>query len=165
MIVRSSNAALAISSARKDQVSARVVVFRAIFAIAGFFTQITVAAAGPEDVVQAQLDAYNARDLNAFLATYAPDAQLFEHPSKLLASGLDQLRERYAARFAEPNLHAQVMKRIVMGSTVVDHELVTRTFPEGTGSLEAIAIYEVQGSLITRVWLVSGARFPDPKAK
>jgi putative hydrolase of HD superfamily len=163
MIASSSMAPAAVSLARKCQISARDYLFGTLVAIAGLFPQITVAAAGPEDIVQAQLEAYNARDLNAFLATYSPDAQLFEHPAKPLASGLDQLRERYAARFAEPNLHAQVMKRIVMGSIVVDHELVTRTFSEGTGTSEAIAIYEVQESLITRVWFVFGAPVLDRK--
>jgi hypothetical protein len=57
-------------------------------------------------VVQRQLDAYNARDVDALLAIYAPDAQMFEHPSKLLASGAAQLHERFTARFQEPNLHA-----------------------------------------------------------
>ncbi len=131
--------------------------------IAGLVTLSAESATGPEAVVQAQLDAYNARDLSAFLATYAEDAQLFEHPSKLLASGVAQLSERYAARFAEPNLHAVVIKRIVMGNFVIDHETVTRTFPEGTGVQDAIAMYEVQGTLITRVWFVFGAKTLDPK--
>jgi hypothetical protein len=131
--------------------------------LAGFLAHPAASATGPEAVVQAQLAAYNARDLNAFLATYADDAQLFEHPSKLLAGGLAQLRERYAARFAEPNLHAVVVKRIVMGDYVIDHETVTRTFPEGTGTQDAIAMYEVQGMHITRVWFVFGARTLDPK--
>ena len=65
--------------------------------MAGFWGCPAVAATGPEAVVQAQLEAYNARDLDAFLATYAENAELYEHPSKLLASGMAQLRERYAA--------------------------------------------------------------------
>jgi len=69
-------------------------------AVAGLVAHSAAHAATPEVVVEAQLAAYNARDLNAFLATYAKDAQLFEHPATLLASGADQLRERYAARFA-----------------------------------------------------------------
>jgi len=32
----------------------------------------------PEEIVQQQLDAYNARDIDAILATYAEDAQQFE---------------------------------------------------------------------------------------
>lgn len=132
--------------------------------LASLFAHPAASTTGPEAVVQAQLAAYNARDLDAFLATYAGDAQLFEHPSKLLASGGAQMRERYAARFAEPNLHAVVVKRIVMGNFVIDHERITRTFPEGTGVQDAIAMYEVQGTLITRVWFIFGAKTLDRPA-
>ena len=120
--------------------------------------------AAPEAIVQAQLEAYNARDLGGFLATYAENAELFEHPSKLLASGVAQLRERYAARFAEPNLHARVIQRIVMGNIVIDHERVTRTFPTGTGTVDAIAMYEVEGRRIRRVWFVFGEPVLEPTA-
>ena len=111
----------------------------------------------PEAIVQQQLDAYNARDLDALLAIYAEDAQQFEHPAKLLASGPAQLRERFAARFKEPNLHALLLKRIVAGNMVIDHEQVTRTFPEGTGKIELVAIYEVQNGRIAKAWFISGA--------
>jgi ketosteroid isomerase-like protein len=45
----------------------------------------------PAAVVQRQLDAYNARDINRLMATYAEDAQQFEHPDTLLADGEAQL--------------------------------------------------------------------------
>jgi hypothetical protein len=38
-------------------------------------------------VVQAQLDAYNAKDIEALLRTYAPDAQHFTLHGGLLAQG------------------------------------------------------------------------------
>ncbi len=44
----------------------------------------------PEAVVQRQLDAFNARDIDALMATYADDIELFEHPAKLLAAGAAQ---------------------------------------------------------------------------
>jgi len=78
--------------------------------------------ADSETVVQKQLDAFNSRDVEALLSVYAEDAQLFEHPSKLLASGSAELRKRYTARFQEPNLHATLLERIVAGAIVVDHE-------------------------------------------
>jgi hypothetical protein len=96
-----------------------------------------------DTIVQRQLDAYNARDIDALLATYAPDARQFEHPGKLLATGAAEMRERMAARFAEPNLHARLLRRVVMGNIVIDHEEVTRTFPEGAGRVDMVAIYEV----------------------
>lgn len=115
----------------------------------------------PASVVQRQLDAYNAHDIDALLATYAADAELFEHPSKLLASGSEALGERFAIRFREPNLHATLLGRTVMGSMVIDHEEVARTFPEGPGKVRVIMIYEVQHGVITKAWTMVGGMTLD----
>ena len=116
-----------------------------------------------EAVVQRQLNAYNARDIEALMATYAEDAQQFEHPSKLLASGSAEIRERFLGRFKEPNLHAQLLNRIVAGNMVIDHEQVTRTFPEGTGKIDLVAMYEVQNGKIAKAWFIFGAKTMDAK--
>lgn len=97
----------------------------------------------PAAVVQRQLDAYNARDVAALLATYAPDARQYAHPGTLLASGAAEIGARMAVRFGEPNLHARLLQRVVMGNIVIDHELVTRTFADGPGTVDMVAIYEV----------------------
>ena len=123
-----------------------------------------VAAPTPEAVVQAQLEAYNARDLDAFAATYADDVQLFQLPDKLLTSGLAQLREHYAKLFRDTRLHAEVVNRMVMGQTVVDHERVRLTLPEGAGTVEAIAIYEVANGKIAKVWFRRGETKLDTAA-
>ena len=118
-----------------------------------------------ESVVQRQLDAYNARDLDGLMATYADDALQFEYPATLLASGAAQIRERFALRFKEPNLHARLLRRIVVGSIVIDHEEVARTFPEGTGNLELVAIYEVRDGRIATARFINGARKLDGTTK
>jgi hypothetical protein len=102
----------------------------------------------PEAVVQRQLDAYNARDLDALLATYAPDARQYELPGKLLATGPAEMGPRLALRFQEPNLHARLLQRAVMGNIVIDYEEISRTFPEGPGKVDLVAIYEVTGGRI-----------------
>ena len=111
----------------------------------------------PDAVVQRQLDAYNARDVEGWLATYALDAKQYEHPGKLLASGHAEIRARAAARFTEPNLHARLIHRTVVGSVVVDHEDVTRTFPEGPGHVQLICVYVVERGLIQSASFVFGA--------
>ena len=111
----------------------------------------------PEAVVQRQLEAYNARDIDALIAIYAADAQMFEHRAKLIASGSSALRECFLTRFTEPNLYAQLLKRVVMENRVIDHERVTRTFPDGPGSVELVMIYEVQNEKIARAWVIAGA--------
>lgn len=112
----------------------------------------------PEAVVQRQLDAYNARDIDKLIATYAEDAQQFEHPNTLLADGAEQIRERSIVRFREANLHAHLLKRIVSGDVVIDHERVARTFPEGEGTIELVAIYKVSGGRISKAWFISGTK-------
>lgn len=111
----------------------------------------------PEAVVQRQLDAYNAKDLNAWLATYAPDATQYEHPATLLARGHAEIRARMQARFSEPNLHARLISRYVMGKLVVDHEVVTRNSSAGSGTVELVCIYDVECGLIQSASFASGA--------
>jgi len=110
----------------------------------------------PESIVQRQLDAYNARDVDALLATYAEDVQQFEYPDTLLCNGAAALRERMTARLSDPLLHARLINRITMGQTVIDHEEVTRTFPDGVGKIELVAIYEVRDGKISTARFISG---------
>ncbi|VEI19238.1 Uncharacterized conserved protein [Serratia plymuthica] len=110
----------------------------------------------PEEVVQQQLDAYNARDIDAFMAYWAEDAQYYEHPDTLLASGKAEIRERHIARFREPSLYGERVKRMVLGSMVIDQEVVTRNFPQGRGKMDVIAIYEVEQGKILKAWFKVG---------
>jgi hypothetical protein len=109
-----------------------------------------------ERIVQRQLDAYNARDIDAFMAVWTDDAQCFEHPSKPLARGAAEIRARHAARFKEANLHTRLVQRMAVGNTVIDREVVTRTFPEGPGTIDVIAIYDVAHGKIATAWFVFG---------
>ncbi|HEX7272648.1 MAG TPA: nuclear transport factor 2 family protein, partial [Casimicrobiaceae bacterium] len=76
--------------------------------------------AKPEDSVQRQLDAYNARDLERFLAEYSDDVQVFRPPTiEPVLSGKKAFGEHYAKnRFTLPNLHARLVNRIVSGHIV-----------------------------------------------
>jgi putative hydrolase of HD superfamily len=111
----------------------------------------------PLAVVQAQLDAFNAKDIDALMRSYAPDAEQFALHGERLASGHEELRPRYLARFTEPDLHARLLSRTVMGNFVTDLELITRNFPEGLGTLEMLCIYEVIDGRIRRASFAPGA--------
>jgi len=43
---------------------------------------------------------------------------------------------RYQERFLEPDLHARLLSRSVLGNFVTDLEIVTRNFPECRGTVE-----------------------------
>jgi putative hydrolase of HD superfamily len=113
------------------------------------------------NVVQAQLDAYNAKDIDALLATYAQDAEQFILHGERLAKGHEEMRSRFLVRFAEPDLYARLVSRTAMAGVVVDFEIVTRNFPEGRGSLEMLCIYEVVDGHIRMASFVVGEKRLD----
>lgn len=115
----------------------------------------------PEQVVQAQLDAYNARDLDALLAYYAVDACMYAYPATLVAQGHAAIRARMTQRFAEPDLHARLLRRVVLGGVVIDDEIVTRNFPEGRGSMSMTMIYRVADGHIIDASVIAGTPVLD----
>lgn len=119
----------------------------------------------PADVAQGQLDAYNARDIDTFMTFWDENAQIFEHPSTLLADGAAQIRARHLARFQEPDLHGELLGRVVVGNTVMDHERVRRNFGEGVGFLKVVGIYEIAGGRIRRAWFISGEKTLDAEVR
>lgn len=111
-------------------------------------------APNPEWVVQGQLEAYNARDVDRFLSFYAQDVEVRGLPSgDAMLSGVGQMRGRYAGLFAEnPELHCNLLNRTVQGPIVVDHELVTGV--RGRPRIRAMAMYEVLDGLIRKIWFM-----------
>jgi len=109
-----------------------------------------------ERPVQRQLDAYNARDIDAFMPWWSEDCHYYEFPDRLLARGAAEIRARHLARFQEPNLHGQLIKRIVVANLVVDQEIVTRSFPDGPGEVDVVAIYEIADGRIAKAWFRMG---------
>lgn len=106
--------------------------------------------------VQKQLEAYNARDIDEFMLWWADDCQYYAFPSTLLASGVADIRARHIERFKEPNLHGKLLNRVAVGNVVVDHETVVRDFPQGTGEVDVICIYEVENGKIAKAWFKLG---------
>jgi len=118
-----------------------------------------------EELAQAQLLAYNAKDLEAFVACYSEDVRVWR-----LASGAamatasvaaqltlePQLQGRAAFRelyrqgpFAAPQVQAEVTQRIVMGDTVIDHE---RVHGRGEGVQQVAVVYRCREGLIAEVY-------------
>ena len=112
----------------------------------------------PLEVVQAQLDAYNRKDVDALMNTYAADAEQFTLHGERIAKGHEQLRSRFLLRFAEPDLHARLVSRLVVGNFVTDSEVITRNFLEGLGTIEMLCIYEVIDGRIQRASFAMGKK-------
>lgn len=106
----------------------------------------------PEQLAQKQLDAYNARNIEAFLEPYSDSVEIYMFPGKLMSKGKEAMRKDYGAMFQQvPNLHCTLVNRIVEGNTVIDHESVTGFGPQ---PLKAIAIYTIQKGKISKVYFI-----------
>jgi hypothetical protein len=123
-----------------------------LFVLLGF-AQSTLAQQTAADLAQAQLDAYNQRDLEAFLLPYADSVAVYTFPNQLQYRGKAEMRKVYGQMFQNlPDLHCTLVNRMVLGNTVIDQESVV--FRKSEKPLQAIAIYKVKAGKITEVYFV-----------
>lgn len=108
----------------------------------------------PEVIVQNQLDAYNHRDIDAFLACHSEYFEAFNFSESIpFLKGKEQLKQTYSGIFKDsPNLYSKLLKRIVFDNKVIDYEEITGR--KGVDLLELVAIYEVENGLIARAYFM-----------
>jgi len=113
------------------------------------------AAITPEALIQKQVDAYNAHDLDAFVACYGEAIEFRTMDGKVgPEKGLAALRKGYADLFKRfPKLKVKILKRISQGAFVIDQEQA-----EGMDSepVTVTAIYETGQGKIVHVWFIEG---------
>lgn len=104
-------------------------------------------------LAQLQLDAYNAKDIDAFLAPYSDSVKVFSHPNQLILQGKEAMRERYIGRFANaPDLHCTLINRMVLGNVVIDQEDVI--MDKNKPSSKVIAMYKIADGKIQEVYFI-----------
>ena len=105
----------------------------------------------PAQIAQAQLDAYNAQDLDAYCGFFTEDVVIADVGGAVASEGLQALRDRYAGAFAKfPNNRADLLNRITLAGAVIDHERVDRG-DGATPTFEVAAVYTFRGDKIARV--------------
>ncbi|MFC4219844.1 nuclear transport factor 2 family protein [Flagellimonas marina] len=110
-----------------------------------------VAEESPRSLVQKQLEAYNARDIDAFMDTYSENIKLYNFPNTLHIEGKNKMREHYKTFFENtPDLYCEIKNRIVIGNKVIDEEYVT----VNGSKISAVAVYEVQNGEIVKVTFI-----------
>ncbi len=106
----------------------------------------------PREIADEQLTAYNNHDLNAFCALFHEKAELIDLPSNtVVAKGMKAIRTLYADRFANPDLKCVVHTKTDLADFAIDRETL-HGLP--TGKVEIIAMYQVQNSLIDKVYFI-----------
>jgi hypothetical protein len=109
----------------------------------------------PLRVAERQIETFNRRDIDGFMALYADDAVAAEFPSgTVIARGKTAIRERYASMFRQRGPDSppvRVDRRVVDGPFVLDDE--TWDAPAGERN-RSIWMYEIRGGLIQKAWNV-----------
>lgn len=104
----------------------------------------------PEAVVQASIDAYNAHDLDAYVAAFAPAATFGQLGGRILLDSRDAMQGFYRELFeARPTVRCEVKQRAVMGSFVIDLQEISG---EDQPGMQAMVISEVRDGRIRAVW-------------
>ncbi len=105
----------------------------------------------PSDLAQRQLNAYNLRNIDAFLEPYAEDVEVYTYPDTLRYKGKETMRKRYSKMFeVAVGLHCELKERIVQGNIVIDKERVT--FKDKV--VETVAIYHIENNKISKVYFI-----------
>ena len=97
------------------------------------------------------MNAYNFRNIDAFLEPYAEDVEVYNYPDELQYKGKDKMRETYSTMFKNtPDLHCELKERIVQGNIVIDKERVQF----GDRLIEVVVIYHIENNKIKKVFFV-----------
>jgi hypothetical protein len=99
-----------------------------------------------------QLEAYNARNLDAFCACYADDVRVLDASGAVDLAGMDAFRRRYAAFFgAWDEIRGEVERRLVLEPHVVDDERWMRARGAERASGRVLVRYTASGGRISTV--------------
>lgn len=116
----------------------------------------------PESLAQAQLDAYNAGDLEAFLVPYSDTVKIYNFPKVLNMQGKENMRMAYGNMFSNmPDLHCTLVNRMVSGNTVIDHESVV--FRKDQPAVEVFAMYKIANDKIVEVYFIRPEQMEENK--
>ncbi|MCP8882356.1 hypothetical protein NIM87_02455 [Devosia sp. XJ19-1] len=107
----------------------------------------------PLECVELQLAAYNDRDLGRFLTAFSDTVRSYRLPDMtLLLDGKTAFGDFYATnRFIHARLRAELLQRLVVGETVIDHELIHGLGPE---PVETTVMFFVKDGLIEKVFFI-----------
>jgi hypothetical protein len=124
-----------------------------LFSLSTLVTLAQIDTTSASFLAEAQLKAYNSRNLEAFLAPYSDTVKVYLAPNKLMYQGKKRMLDTYEYLFKTyPELHCKVINRMVEGNVVIDQERVT--FSKDAPIVEAIAVYRAHGGKITEVMFI-----------
>jgi hypothetical protein len=108
------------------------------------------------DVVDAQIEAYRARDVERFLSHYADDISVVLFDGTPMFPDKQVMREQYGKLFADsPDLTVSIASRMTAGVFVVDQEEISGFhFGDMPTEMTALTVYQVTDGKIAKLMLL-----------
>ena len=105
----------------------------------------------PLTIVNQRMTAHNRHDLDAFLATYSDDIQVYDYPRIPLGKkGKAHITSIFEPLFTDSAVTTDIHHQLVQGNYVINHETVLRR-----GEIfNYVSIYEVRDGLIQSVCFI-----------
>ena len=113
------------------------------------------------ELVQAQLEAFNAKDLETLLQTFSADAEIFALHGRRLAAGRAALSEWFMLEWRRNDPHVDLLSRTQLGETVIDRERIVNR-AQGCAGAEVLCTYQVEGGVIRRATFGRQWMEPEP---
>jgi uncharacterized protein (TIGR02246 family) len=108
------------------------------------------------DLVDAQIEAYRAKDIEQFLSYYADDAAVVMFDGTVMFGSKQAMREAYGKLFADsPDLQVTIASRMTSGEYVVDEEHLSGFhFDDMPTDMVSVSVYHVTDGKIARLMLL-----------
>ena len=107
--------------------------------------------------VQHQVEAFNNRDIDAFLKAFATDVRAENGRGEEMMSGREEFRAFYENLFGDsPSLHCEIINRTKVGNWIIDEEKLQGLNADGLPEeAHAVVAYTVNDGEITFVRIFS----------
>jgi hypothetical protein len=120
-------------------------------------TAVKPKATAPEtggDMIVKAVRAYNAKDLDSYIACFSPDVEVFNASGVLMFKGADKLKEHFEAFFqANPGAKRKIIDRVVTGNKIVEREQLVGL--KGAAEQSVTSVYELDNGLIKSFFFIS----------
>lgn len=106
------------------------------------------------DPIQGMVEAFNKRDLNAYLANFARDVVIENGDGEVTMAGHRELHEFYSRLFANSSqLSGVIVNQIRLDSYVVNDEVLSGIELAGyPAEAHCLCVYRIDQGLIAHVW-------------
>jgi len=108
------------------------------------------------NVVDAQIEAFRARDVERFLSHYADDASVVVFDGSAMFADKQAMREQYGKLFADSSdLSVTIANRMTAGDFVVDEEHLSGFhFGDWPTEMTALSVYRITDGKISKLMVL-----------